>query len=422
MLMKLDGRRKANALPRRIQKVPGHQGLYVDSKTGTYLRRVQSGGRNTYESLGTAKKPQALKTMQDVQLGEVAVQHGLTIPAARKPVTVRVVIERYRDDGFPDQRGVKRAAGPHLRAEQDAVATLLEYFQTHHAHQITQNDLDAYHDWRLRAVRKGTGHRSTDLELNTLNNAMKWAVRKQLLKSNPVAERVRYYSPTQARHCKDVAPISADDLHTTARLLFADRRSESLGWQALFEALTGLRTGEALALRMDAAPNEPGWLTEDGGSLCVRRSKKAGRENPFVEVHDGLKVLLVAHRAWHQGRHASSPWFFPGRDSQSKLTTCALTHGLTRLYREQAIARKLTSHGLRAFYVLVRRSNGILDTQIAWEVNHIGGVGTLEKSYGGVPQHWRDGKSPRLSWLPQGPLAWASLLAPPPPAAKALNP
>ena len=121
--MKLDGRRKANALPRRIQKVPGHQGLYVDSKTGTYLRRVQSGGRNTYESLGTAKKPQALKTMQDVQLGEVAVQHGLTIPAARKPVTVRVVIERYRDDGFPDQRGVKRAAGPHLRAEQDAVAT-----------------------------------------------------------------------------------------------------------------------------------------------------------------------------------------------------------------------------------------------------------------------------------------------------------
>ena len=125
-------------------------------------------------------------------------------------------------------------------------------------------------------MRKGTGHRSTDLELNTLNNAMKWAVRKQLLKSNPVAERVRYYSPTQARHCKDVAPISADDLHTTARLLFADRRSESLGWQALFEALTGLRTGEALALRMDAAPNEPGWITEDGESLCVRRSKKAG--------------------------------------------------------------------------------------------------------------------------------------------------
>lgn len=265
----------------------------------------------------------------------------------------------------------------------------------------------------MKSIRKGTGHRSIDLELNTLNNAMKWAVRKQLIKVNPVAERVSYYSPNQARHCKDVAPISADDLHATARLLFADRRSESLAWQALFEALTGLRTNETLALRRDATPNEPGWITEDGGSLCVRRSKKAGRENPFVEVHEGLKMLLAAHRSWHQVRHPDSPWFFPGRDSKSQLTKCALTHGLTRLYREKAIARKLTSHGLRAFYVLVRRSNGISDTQIAWEINHIGGVGTLEKSYGGVPQHWRDGKAPRLSWFPQGPPAWQSVLTTP---------
>lgn len=99
----------------------------MDSNTGTYLRRIQSGGRNTYESLGTSKKPQALKTMQDLQLGEVAVQHGLTLAPAQKMVEARTVIERYRDDGFPDRRGIQRPSGPHLLTERNSVGTLLKF-------------------------------------------------------------------------------------------------------------------------------------------------------------------------------------------------------------------------------------------------------------------------------------------------------
>jgi hypothetical protein len=39
----------------------------------------------------------------------------------------------------------------------------------------------------------------------------------------------------------------------------------------------------------------------------------------------------------------------------------------------------------------------------------VGGVGTLEKVYGSAPPHWSKGKGPKLSWIPKGMPAWASL-------------
>ncbi|MGD0262088.1 MAG: hypothetical protein ABSD29_20165 [Verrucomicrobiota bacterium] len=67
-----------------------------------------------------------------------------------------------------------------------------------------------------------------------------------------------------------------DELHDIARLLFEDKRRETLGWQALCEALTGLRNNEALAMRMDARPDEPGGLTADG-SLVEPAAEQEGR-------------------------------------------------------------------------------------------------------------------------------------------------
>lgn len=72
-------------------------------------------------------------------------------------------------------------------------------------------------------------------------------------------------------------PHDTEALHEIASLLFADIRAETLGWQMMFEAFTGLRTCEALRMRTDAQPHEPGWITADGKSLCVRRAKKSGR-------------------------------------------------------------------------------------------------------------------------------------------------
>ena len=73
------------------------------------------------------------------------------------------------------------------------------------------------------------------------------------------------------------------------------------------------------------------------------------------------------------------------------------------------IGRKVTSHGMRAFYVLVRRSWGIQDGVIAVELGIGSGPELIARTYGAVPANWRNGGGPRLSWLPTGEPAWAKL-------------
>jgi len=287
---------------------------------------------------------------------------------------------------------------------------------------LVQDDLDQYHSWRIAHVTRGDGHRTTDLELNTLNNAMRWAVRKRMLETNPTASRERYQSSKDVKHCRDYAPSDMEECHVVAGVLMSARPSETLGWQYLFEGLTGLRTEEILNLRMDARPDEPGGVMKDGGSLCVRRSKKSGRDNPYIEVHAGLKLALKAHKAWHRKRYPSSPWYFPGFEKplEGPVDKSALTKALGRLFANCArnkkisdpkkrlpeLKKKFTSHGARAFYVFVRRSQGATDAQIAYEINHVGGVATLEKVYGIAPPHWRNSKAAAISWIPKGSPAW----------------
>src|SRR5206468_12772993 len=97
---------------------------------------------------------------------------------------------------------------------------------------------------------------------------------------------------------------------------------------------------------------------------------------------------------------------FPSsRKAQQPISKRALTHALGRLHRNGKI-RKLTSHGGRAYYVTVRRSHGIPDSQIAFEIGHTSAGVTLAAVYGGVPPHWRTGEGPRMTWLPNRKPAW----------------
>ena len=73
--------------------------------------------------------------------------------------------------------------------------------------------LDDYLAWRCANVTKGTGHRTADLERNTLINALHWAARQETIQSNPIRDRQRYHSSTFGRHCHSMAPSSIDELH-----------------------------------------------------------------------------------------------------------------------------------------------------------------------------------------------------------------
>jgi len=162
---------------------------------------------------------------------------------------------------------------------------------------------------------------------------------------------------------------------------------------------------EALKLRTDAKPYQPGWITPDGKSLYVWRAKNQQAVNPFVLIHEGLAAVLKAHKRWKDERFPDSPWFFPSYKNPDKcVDNCALGQSLRQ--RRETLGRKITSHGLRAFYVTNRRSHGIPDVQIAWEIGHTSGGQTLAAVYGGAPPHWLAGDGPKMAWLPKDKPAW----------------
>jgi hypothetical protein len=228
----------------RLMKVDGERALYKDPNSGTYRVRVYHNGADTYRSLETARIKEAIRRLDAHRGAKAAAKLGFTLEpdSAGKPVTVADVIQLYEADGCPDKRG-----RPRTRSEMESAncVRLSKFFADGWlVENLTPKVLDEYHAWRLRTITRGQGHRTTDLELNALNNALRWAVRKEFVRLNPIVARSRYYSAREARHCRECAPASADELHEIARLLFKSKSSETLGWQVLFEANVGLRTVE----------------------------------------------------------------------------------------------------------------------------------------------------------------------------------
>lgn len=325
-------------------------------------------------------------------------------------VTAGNVLRRYRIDGYRDRQRKMRPESME-KAEEANCNTLLEYWDQYPVSQIKIFTCDKYHDWRCERVERGTGDRTVDLELNTLSNALAWACRIELIHANPLADgRPKYCSAKSVRHCREFMPANADELHAAARVLMLNPASVVLGFQALIQAQSGLRTIEALRLRDDAKPFEPGWITPDGKSMCVRRAKGQENVSPFVLITDGLSQTLEALRKWKAAVHPNSPWFFPSPLNPGKpVHKDSLGQALNRI--RKSLPRKFTPHGMRGHFVLVRRSHGILDSQIAYEIGHTSGGKTLAHCYGGVPPHWLTGDGPQLSWLPSGAPAWSALSA-----------
>lgn len=395
------------------------------NKSGTYYERPKIDGSWTYRSLKTKRLADAKAEFHRRRSGggngqsPIPTPAPVSVPVAVAPVApatqpsqvilaVGDVIRRYQVDNYPDRFKQQRPE-PTRKAEEAFCETLLRFWENIPSNQVSIAACDRYHTWRKNNITRGVGNRTVDLELNALNNAFLWGCRCELVPFNPLSvNRPRYTSDRNVQHCRKFMPKDANDLHRVARMLFERPHAEALGWQMLVEAGTGLRTSEALALRTDAQPYTPGWITPDGKSLYVWRSKNQDGVSPFVAIHDGLKQILDALFEWKRIKHPNSPWFFPSaRRLGAVVDKCALTHILARF--RITIGYKITSHGLRAYYVTVRRSHGILDSQIAWEIGHTSGGATLAEVYGGTPPHWLAGDGPKMSWLPTGKMAWSAI-------------
>ena len=242
-------------------------GIYRRS-SGTLYERPIINNRPTWRSLGTKNLKLAREELRKRRIkGEASYVSKPTI------VTTGQVIRCYEQHGYPDRQKQKRQ-GRTLTMETKNCQTLLKFWEHIATDAVTLATCDRYHEWRKKNVKCGTGNRAVDLELTTLSNAFLWACRLELVRSNPMSiYRPRYCSDKSIRHCREFMPNDADELHRIVELMFATPRSDTLGWQILFEAATGVRTVEALKWRTDAKPYQPGWITPDGKSLSVWRAK-----------------------------------------------------------------------------------------------------------------------------------------------------
>ena len=394
-----------------LTKIKGEKLLYIDDD-GTYFLRICEGGVDTNRCLNTkvfGGKDGARAARDAFLLQRTAADLGVGHSPTRKRSTVSAVLDRYEADGHPDKTGTERGDVKHVTEEKRALPLLRAFF-TCDTEEIDQDMLDKYRAYRKKNVKAGsnvTGDRTTDLELGCLANACRWALRKKMIRFNPMLGRVKYHKSSKARHAKDVQPVSVDELHEIAAEMFKDKRSEVLGWQLLWEGSTGLRTNEVLLLRRDAEPGQPGHIAD--GGLCVRPSKqKDANTAAYIELRPDLSLLLKAHQKWLKRRPGQ--WWFPGRDKtkDQPVGVDSLTHRLEKMFQAKLVKRKITSHGARALFVLIQRSNGVPYQQIAAQLNQIGGVATLILAYGRVPQFWVDGRGPKYTWTPHT-LAWKNL-------------
>ncbi len=359
-------------------------GIYKDSRTGNfYWRPRQPNGKPTYRKLNAATLALARIRFREERS---KLDQGSPLQIRR---TVGEILTAYKSAGCPDRKR-KRRDGRQLYQEEKRVEQLLKWWEQSKVESVSQRVLDSYADYRMKNC-KGHGGRAVDIEVNTLRNAFRYAVRAHLIPVNPLASPVETFarSGKEVRHCRDCAPGSGDELHSIAAYFFESKKSEVLGWLTFFQALTGCRISELTALRLDAGPQEPGHVSD--GILWLARRK--GGVNNFFSITPELRDCLDHFRQWHISRYPVSPMFFPSPYDQSKaVDECALTRGLARAATKLGVSHR-TSHGLRSYYVTVRRGQGAHDGIIALEIGQRTGGKEILKVYG-------DALPVKLSWLP----------------------
>jgi len=422
---------KAERTPPRYEQL--ETGIYrykAADGSVTYHERPTIDGTRTYRSLGVNFAPQSsLKNARDEfhrRRSEIAAgrnPYAPTVPEGKsKPEgdtepkkkkeqfkTMGQVIALYRKDGCPDKWKQKRT-GDNLHDELSNCDRLMEFWENILVEDSGPAECDNFHTWYTEhGCRNGAkGNRMADRLLSTLNTACRWCCRSGYIKYNPIADRPKYQPSSEVKHCREFQPQSGDELHASASYLFNHPRSVVLGFQLLEEACTGLRTEEILKWGTDIF----GTTTDDGENVHVWREKNQHHNNPYVENNEGLKAVLKAHKAWLAANYPEgTETLYPSYDGGS-ISKGALGRALRRLFKSGKFKRKLRSHGMRAFFVLVHRSWGVADEEIAFKLGHSSNGACIRTTYGGVPDNWRNGGGPKMSWLPtKAPLAWAQLEA-----------
>lgn len=322
--------------------------------------------------------------------------------------TVGWLYEQWEAADFPDPESLLPLNPVRRKKYKQVISKAVEYFKSTPVENLCQAEMDDFMVWRTKdATPQRPLTRACDTALDKLSVVIGWGIRRRILdvKTNPLIGRLKFTKQADVRHCTAVQPRSDEELHDIAGELMKGRReSQSLAFQALFEAYTGCRTIEIVSLRLDAQEGEPGFINWAINTLYINRAKSG--VNPFVnleqaEGNTALYDLIRAHRKWHEDTWgADYPWYFPNRAGNGHVHKDSLDQALKRVTKILQLPHR-TSHGLRAFFVRTARSLGHSDTEIGQRLGHRSGARLVETTYGEIEPNWIGKKI--QDWLPEDP-------------------
>jgi integrase len=358
-------------------------------KGGKIVARVRVNGKLTWRSTGTDKPADARKWLAKWRKEEWMEENGFEskgVSLHRGRVTVGELIDAYVEAGMPTRKmRPKRPAT--ITNEKACLKVVRAYFGGMQGAALTLADADKYRDWRLsggyfasegaddqrkRMARMKKGTRSVDLELTILGNVLALAVRRGVLKSNPLAGRSRYSVAEDIRHCREVAP-TPQGLKLIENWL-RERNEHGAADVVCFLAFSGLRIGEAMPLDWE----EVDWADK---VIHVQREKRGIM--PWVPILPEMEVLLRDM----QKRSASHLLFPSPFNLETPRDDSAIRHRLAAACKSLGLAH-VTPHGLRSYFVTQARQSGLSDAEIAMLIGDKTGPAIVALTYGDVrPDH-----------------------------------
>ncbi|MBI5685536.1 MAG: site-specific integrase [Verrucomicrobia bacterium] len=355
---------------------------------GVIYARVRVNGKRTYRSTNTNNPTEARQWLRKWKTERFLLQSGIEpqgVVLHRARVTLAQLIDDYLVAGCPTKTMGQKSPATIAR-EKQFLGICRAYFGTMPAAAVTVGDCDKYRDWRqsggyvsaetgkrtVNRTRKWSRLRTIDMELQVLSNVFRLAVRRAVLKVNPLSGRGHYSAASQVRHCREVAP-TPDGLHKIEYWL-RGRGEDEVADLACFLAYSGLRIGEAQRLDWECVD----WAEK---LLHVKREKRGIM--PWVPMTADLAALLQQMKA-----RACSHLLFPSPfDPNTPRERTAFGNRLRKACKAVGIGH-VTAHGLRSYFVTQCRQSGLTDSEVAMLIGDKTGPAIIASTYGDLrPDH-----------------------------------
>lgn len=383
-----------------------------------YLR-LEEQGKAVKLKLRALKESDAIREAIDLLKARIQRPNDFTAfldaRAAARTVTVGNLVQQWFEAGLPFSATRARpvAAANFLRVR---LTRALPFWQDVAVATVKPSTHADFVVWRRQNVKRkgrpGAGSRTADIELAALSCMCQWAVKTGKLTINPFEKRECFTDPDAVNHCHDAMAANDDELHRVLGHFWQPgsepNRIVAGAWLA-FTALSGLRPGEHTRLhRYPLAAAYPASLAAcpfgiifpmPDGTLRMKVDRLKRGQNPVITIHAALADFLDSYVPWVTEQFPEDLRLFPLADIDSQLNAY-----LRRACVAVGVA-KMKPHGFgRAYYVRVRRSQGIDDSTIAAELGQKSD-GDLIRSVYGDPMDPVGGNL--HDWIPtQGNPAW----------------